>query len=353
MMIPEMDGLELAGRIRRTPALSGIRLLILSSAGYPDDPVRNQELDITQCLIKPVKQSELLHAITNALGLASIVHTPREQGVASRLEPILPRHILLAEDGLVNQKVVIDMLTQRGHTVVVANHGKEALEALEHTAFDLILMDVHMPEMDGFEATAAIRAKERTTGTHIPIIAITASAMKGDRERCLAAGMDGYLAKPMHAADLYRAVEEVVPRVAGGQKSAPATTAALINAADTVGAEIAAVLDWKKALEQFEGNEAFLQRMVHLFLVECPKLMTGARAAMAQENMSELRRIVHILKGSADMFAAQPTGALALRLETLVQEGPLADVEDAWRALEEAITHLLSALSAWVRRERA
>jgi signal transduction histidine kinase/CheY-like chemotaxis protein len=354
MMMPGMDGLALATQIRQRPVLAGIRILILSSAGHPDDETRRRELRIARYLLKPVKQSDLLNAITDALGMAAVDAVAQKHVADPGSEHIPARHILLAEDGLVNQRVAVDLLTQRGHTVVVANNGKEALAAFETASFDLILMDVQMPEMDGFAATAAIREKEKTTGTHMPIFAMTAEAMTGDRERCLAAGMDGYISKPVRAPDLYKAVEEMVPLAAGSPPETSNTVAAIATPPESrSGEEATPLLDWEKALEQLDGNTALLHTMVELFLEECPKLMAGIRDAMSQGNTSALRRAAHTLKGSADVFAAQPAVAAALRLETMGREGELTNVEDAWLALEAIIAQLLPALEAWAQRPEA
>ena len=166
-----------------------------------------RELGIARSLTKPVRESDLLDAIRWALGKRKIEAASSSNRLNEIAVTTNPRRILLAEDGQVNQKLAVRLLERRGHCVVVANDGKEALQALDREHFDLVLMDVQMPEMDGYEATAAIRQRERTTGRHLRIIAMTAHALKGDREQCLQAGMDDYLAKPVHASELYDAVE--------------------------------------------------------------------------------------------------------------------------------------------------
>ncbi len=207
VMMPEMDGVELARRIRADGRFAECILLMLSSAGRLKDDGDFERLRIAQWLTKPIKQSDLLNAIASSLA-------PRKYGDGRTTETTdqdagdLPAlSILLAEDGLVNQKVAIGLLERRGHKVVVANNGQEAIDLLERQHFDLVLMDVQMPIMDGFETTVAIREGEKASGAHIPIIAMTASAMKGDREQCLSAGMDAYIAKPISANELYGLVE--------------------------------------------------------------------------------------------------------------------------------------------------
>ncbi len=220
--MPEMDGFTLAEQITQNPDLAGATILMLTSGSYARDLARCRELGIAVYLLKPIKQAELKTAILTALGTraAGALDPPqRTQDVSSLWRPRAQTqcapslHILLAEDNIVNQKLAVRLLEKRGHAVVVAGNGRAALAALERETFDLILMDVQMPEMDGLEATATIRAKERFTHTHIPIIALTAHAMKGDHERCLAAGMDGYLTKPLKANELFATIEDVATGV--------------------------------------------------------------------------------------------------------------------------------------------
>jgi len=209
-MMPGMDGFALAGKIRGDGGGTTPRLLLLSSAGQPEDAKLVAALGIARCLIKPVKQSDLLDALTTVVG-GIRRDTSREGSNRTRPANIPALTILLAEDGLVNREVVVRLLDRRGHRAVVATNGKEAVDLLPTEPFDLVLMDIQMPIMNGYEATAAIREREQATGEHIPIIALTAHAMKGDEAQCLAAGMDAYLAKPFRADELY----EIVERYAG------------------------------------------------------------------------------------------------------------------------------------------
>jgi PAS domain S-box-containing protein len=218
MHMPKMDGFGLVERIRQMPELSTAIIMMLTSAGHRGDAVRCQDLGVAAYLLKPIRQSELREAIARVLG-------GREQNGAIPLitryslgdatEPTAVLRVLVAEDNAVNQRLASRLLEKRGHRVTVMTNGREALEALEKQTFDLILMDVQMPEMDGFEATAAIREKEKHNGTHIPIIALTAHAMKGDKERCLAAGMDGYLTKPIRSQELDDLLDSYLARRTG------------------------------------------------------------------------------------------------------------------------------------------
>ena len=211
--MPEMDGFTLAEYIKRHPDFGSSTVMMLSSAGQSGDAVRCRDLGITAYLTKPVRQGELVDAILTAVGTAPQRHTtampvgrriPRESPCSLR--------ILLAEDNAVNQLLVVRLLEKWGHCVTVAANGKIALDALDEGSFDVVLMDVQMPVMNGWEATLAIREKERKTGRHIPIIAMTAHAMKGDDEKCLAVGMDDYLAKPIRTAELIALLDQIGSR---------------------------------------------------------------------------------------------------------------------------------------------
>jgi CheY-like chemotaxis protein len=187
---------------------------MLTSGDHPEDLNRCQDLEIAAFLIKPVKQSELFEAILTALGVCPIGEPVKPVPEApSPHRP--PLKILLAEDSVVNQKLAVALLNRQGHDVTVANNGLEAIAALEAGDFELVLMDVQMPEMDGLEATRRIRQREQPLGRHTPVIAMTAYALKGDRERCLEAGMDGYVAKPVRPKELVQAIDAVVPLGAG------------------------------------------------------------------------------------------------------------------------------------------
>jgi PAS domain S-box-containing protein len=213
--MPEVDGFALVEQIRRNPGLKGAIIMMLTSATQSGDAARCRELGVARYLTKPIGQSELLDAILQAVGgklqaVAPLSGPGTHQPLPERRRGF---RILLAEDNLVNQLLAVRLLEKRGHHVQVAGDGREVLEKLKTAEFDLILMDVQMPVMGGFEATAAIREMEKGTGRHIPIIALTAHAVTGDRERCVAAGMDGYVAKPIHPEELFEQIEALIPLV--------------------------------------------------------------------------------------------------------------------------------------------
>jgi CheY-like chemotaxis protein len=189
--------------------------MMLTSAGHRGDAARCQELGVSAYLLKPIRQSELREAVARVLGAREhegAIPLITRFSLQDAREPEAYLSVLLAEDNLVNQRLVVRLLEKRGHRVVVAGTGLEALQALEKGSFDLVLMDVQMPEMDGIEATAVIREREKGSGLHQPVVALTAHAMKGDREKCMAGGMDGYLSKPIRPQELDQLLEIYVAR---------------------------------------------------------------------------------------------------------------------------------------------
>jgi CheY-like chemotaxis protein len=211
--MPETDGFTLAAEIRKIPQWAPVVLVMLTSAGKRGDVARCREIGIDAYVPKPVKQTDLLGGILEGLGtvtrtepLASVITQHSLRDSRERLR------ILVAEDNAVNQQLALRLLQKRGHAVNIAATGEIALAEIEKQPFDVVLMDLQMPGMGGLEATRAIREKERGTGEHLPIIAMTANAMKGDKERCLAAGMDGYVPKPIRAQELFATIEEICER---------------------------------------------------------------------------------------------------------------------------------------------
>ncbi len=215
MHMPMMDGFSLVERIRQRPELSTATIMMLTSAGHRGDAARCQELGVAAYLLKPIQQSELREAIARVLGAKEqkgAIPLVTRYSLQDARDPLSTLLVLLVEDNAVNRLLATRLLEKRGHRVVVAENGREALDALENESYDLVFMDVQMPEMDGIEATLAIREREKTNGKHQPIIALTAHAMKGDQERCLDAGMDGYLSKPIRPQELEEILEKYVAR---------------------------------------------------------------------------------------------------------------------------------------------
>jgi PAS domain S-box-containing protein len=254
---------------------------------------------------------------------------------AGERQPGPPRRlrVLLAEDNPVNQKLALYLLEKRGHSVAVVGNGREALAALEEQAFDVVLMDVQMPEMDGLQASAAIRAGERATGNHIPIVAMTAHALQGDRERCLEAGMDAYVAKPIQPEELFRAIE---------QRCLPESGAVPAGAA---GSRVGTSLDRASALERVGGDQQLLKELAGLFLNACPGWLAELREAIGRRDALCLRRTAHTLKGSVATLGATGAAETAGRLESMGQGNDLAGAEDTFRALVQELARLEPLLS--------
>jgi signal transduction histidine kinase/DNA-binding response OmpR family regulator len=331
--MPGMDGFQLAKEIRKNPRLSGTAIMMLTSVGQPGEAARCRELGVEGYLTKPVTQSELLDAVLRVAGSERSTEKPALVTRHSLREERRPLRILLAEDNLVNQKLASRLLEKQGHIAVTTTNGREALERLEKENFDLVLMDVHMPEIDGFEATATIRKREEITGTHLPIVAMTANAMQGDKERCLAAGMDAYVAKPIRVEDLVEAIESLgrSPEVAKVATTAKPREQEPISTAS--------------ALARVEGDVDLLKELVALFLKDLPEMLTNLREAVAARDASAIEIAAHKLKGSVGNFAAQPAFEAALKLEVLGRDGSLSEAEPAYAELENEIKRLKSALA--------
>jgi CheY-like chemotaxis protein/HPt (histidine-containing phosphotransfer) domain-containing protein len=341
-MMPEMDGFMLAERIRKEPESVGATLMMLSSANRREDAARCRELGVATYLTKPVRQSTLLDAIMTSVGSSERVEDRATSGVAGLAPGRGGRglRLLLAEDNPVNQRLALGLLGKRGHQVVVVGNGREALAALDSREFDAVLMDVQMPEMDGFEATAAIRAREAATGAHTPIVAMTAHALKGDRERCMEAGMDAYISKPLRAEELFEVVERLVPDSAEG--GAPPGGEASPSAG----------FDLATALGRVDGDFELLKELAGLFLGECPRRMAEIRRTIDERDGPGLQQAAHYLKGSVGNFGARRAFEAAGRLEHAGRAGEWERAEQDWTELEEAIGRLEPAFAELVRAEK-
>lgn len=335
--MPEMDGFTLAGRIEQDAGLASAKLMMLTSGAQPGDAQRCRALGVSACLSKPVRQVELRRALLEALGQAESPR-PAEATRETTKQQARPQRVLLADDSVVNQKLAVCLLERRGHKVTVARNGREAVDLLARDTFDVVLMDVQMPEMDGFEATSVVRRSEVITGRHVPIIAMTAHAMKGDRERCLDAGMDGYLSKPIRAEELYAAVEDGIGREASPSAPQPAAPQALC--------------DWAAGLQRVGGDEGLLREIAGLMLEECPKLLRDLKRAIAAGDAPRVKLSAHTLKGSLDNIAAGAARAVAQQLETMGRAGELRDAPETTRALELELERLKPELVAYARGDK-
>lgn len=243
-------------------------------------------------------------------------------------------NILLAEDNPVNRLLAQKLLQKQGHTVTSVINGIEVLQLWEENhsrQFDIILMDVQMPEMDGLQAATRIRERELATGAHIPIIAVTAHAMKGDRERCLAAGMDGYIAKPINPGELAKVIRETVP---------VGTKLVAVPAEPTMKAPSDAEL-----LARFDGDRELLKELAGIFLQECPRMLEQIRAALRAADSKALESAAHTLKGSVGNFALPGPWETAQHLELLAKSGQFSGAAEIFHVLEQQIAQFNEVLA--------
>jgi CheY-like chemotaxis protein/HPt (histidine-containing phosphotransfer) domain-containing protein len=286
--------------------------------------------------MKPVAESHLLEAIQAVM---TDIQGESKPPLITR-HTIQERHrelrVLLAEDNPVNCRVATRLLQSRGHTVVAVGDGRAALEALEENPFDIVLMDVQMPEMNGFEVTREIRARERQAGGHLPVLALTAHAMKGDRERCLEAGMDGYVAKPVRPKELLRTIDELVD----GRHREPA------------GEDLPQdpmVLDRDAVLQNAGGDRELIREMVRIFRDETPAMLSDLRDCLGRGDARGLERAAHRLKGSLGVVGGVGATRVALSLEMMGREGCLDGAEAAFLDLEREVGRLRPSLDRLVQ----
>ncbi|HZA36203.1 MAG TPA: response regulator [Vicinamibacterales bacterium] len=352
-LMPDVDGFTLARQIEANTRLAGAKVIVLTSAGLPHG--RSRGANISAQLIKPVKHSDLLDAILNAFAPGALPERSRER--RPRPRPTGPQrtfHILVAEDNPTNQKLVILLLEGRGHRVTTVNNGRQAVaKAMEH-AYDVILMDVQMPEMGGFEATDAIRRHEREVGGHTPIVAMTAHAMAGDRERCLASGMDAYVSKPLRADELLGTVDRVggqVGREEPGWKGSPRDethATAAPQPTGTPGADVASasgpLIDRGALLASVGGSETLLREVVSVFLTDTPKQAAALDTAVRSRDAAAIAASAHALKGSAGLFSKAGAYDAARALEQAARQGDLAGIEVACEDVKREVARLENAL---------
>jgi two-component system, sensor histidine kinase and response regulator len=333
-MMPEMDGFRLVEHIKQDPSLSDSVILMLTSSGERGDAARCVKLGIAAYLLKPVKQAELLFTISRVLhAVPGAQSRPALFTRHSIRESRRRLNVLVVEDNPVNQKLAVRMIERMGHTATVAGNGLEALETLERLTFDLVLMDVQMPRMDGLEATRALRARERATGGHIPVIAMTAYAMKGDKEKCLDAGMDGYVSKPISAHELQRATDQILGLCETGRT--PGVTAQTRES----------LVDKNGLWDRVGGDPDLLREIVDLFADDCPRLLREIKEGFQEGNAVRVEKAAHTIKGSVSNFAADAAVQAALRVENMGRTRDLAGAQEAISQLERAID--------WVREELA
>jgi two-component system, sensor histidine kinase and response regulator len=337
--MPECDGFTFLEQVRRDPSVANIVAIVLTSGDRAEDSARCRELGVDQRLMKPVKQSELYNAIIDALGITPQT-ADEEQSAGANLPATRPLRILLAEDSFVNQRLAVGLLERHGHRVTIANNGRQAVDFAAGNGFDVILMDVQMPELDGLEATRLIRDQERQTGSRVPIIAMTAHAMKGDRTRCLAVGMDEYVAKPVRERQLLTALRTVL-----GEDVAPPPA----EHVEEMPEPDQQVIDWDAALKICAGDRELLRDIAGAFLEEHPRRISEIRRAIDTSDWELLHRAAHTIKGSMRYFGAAAVFDRAFGLEQLAASQSLEGAEEIFSLLKQELAKLVPHLINYVQ----
>ncbi|WP_197455108.1 PAS domain-containing protein [Stieleria varia] len=368
--MPEQDGFDFASLLRQEESYAKVPFIMLTSAGRAGDAERRSALDISERLMKPVKQSELFNSIVRVLGV-SCAEDQHEKTSAADFG-IRDLRILVAEDNIVNQKLAIGVLGENGHQVVIASNGQEAIDALQREPFDLVLMDVQMPVMDGLTATKAIREWEKPQGKHIPIIAMTANAMKGDREQCLAAGMDEYVPKPIRKATLFSCLAEVIKR----QTQADSPTISLEQTLESTSQSETAVHDtmespmvdeedlgedisgeiaescadecpihWDELSDMSSNNSDLLKQLLDAFVQESASLKAALQEGFQSDDANAIRAAAHTLKGASAAIAAPELSELCAELESQARASELENAPDLMKEIESELEKVLSAIA--------
>ena len=303
--MPKMDGFELVRRIGKTRKASKTKVIMLTSAGKPDDEQASRKLKVSACITKPIRQSQLLQTLTSVLSPASEKPSQKPTKKPETKEGRL--RVLVAEDNPVNQELMVHLLKKRGYRVVVTENGKEALDAIDRYGFDLVLLDLQMPVMGGLEVAAAVREQEQTSGKHLPLVAITAHAMATDRDRALQSGMDAYLAKPIQIEELYQTIERLT-----GPRGLNAAT----------------------LLDGLGGDASLLAHLIDVFLTDYPRLFARIRRAISAQRLDGFQQAAHALKGSISNFGNTDAYQAACDLDAKGKTGSLRGAGKAFAQLK-------------------
>jgi CheY-like chemotaxis protein len=313
-------------------------IMMLTSAANRGDTQRCSALGVTSYLFKPIRRMELLTAMLGVLEQGRIIPEPTTSMPPKQAARPNVLNILLAEDNLVNQRVASRILEKMGHAITVANNGAEALALLSDRSFDLVLMDIQMPQMDGITATKTLRMQETTSRLHMPIVAMTAHAMKGDREACLEAGMDGYVSKPINTKELELAIAQAIGLKStdlGGTK---------IKAHQQAQSAKPANVDFKQMLERLGSDETLLYEVIDIFVDQAPKHLEALRRAIAQGDAESVERTAHSMKGELGYLGIAEVTQMARELEELGRTHTLEQAAKVFVSLEPEINDMVSAM---------
>jgi CheY-like chemotaxis protein len=350
--MPDMDGFALAHALQQSGAQAPM-VMMLTTAGRRSARESDRTLRITGYVTKPIKTDDLLAMMVRSLG----ADLRRDEAPAQPLPATISqvrRHsvrFLLAEDNVINQRLMLRLLDKVGHAVTLVRNGRAALEALATGAYDMALMDIQMPEMDGFEVAAAIRERERGTGKHLPLVALTAHAMRGDRERCLQAGFDGYVSKPIRFQDLFDTIDRLAPTAAtpATTPSPPPAVRPPSLAAAAAGAVPTSALAFTEsaALESTGGDRELLRELIAVFLEHAPGWMQELGSALGRGDAGEVHRLAHTIKGAVDSCGAARAYDAAMLLERMGRQGDLGGAPAAYATLDREITQVLPELAVY------
>jgi CheY-like chemotaxis protein len=347
-MMPGMDGFSVAELVSGNPAFASPTIIMISSAVGLGDAARCREAGITHYMTKPVIKSELFDVIVDALGQEDT--RTRNEAKSITLKAARPLNILAVEDDPINQRVAAGFLERAGHKVTIANTGKVAVSIIDDLAndadesFDLILMDLQMPEMDGLKTTAVIRERESDSENRVPIIAMTAAAMKGDRERCLAGGMDAYIAKPIAVEQLFKIIEEQTgiarqPSIEIEQETEDSTSFARLPIE---------MIDIAKLEAEFPGGPSGLKKTLTIFLTELPKLLSEIEAGLATSNESSVKRAAHTILGSAKILRIEKLAQISQKMEIHASSAEFDQCHSLYPQISEVSQEAIQEVSAYI-----
>lgn len=341
--MPHMDGFMFVEELRKHPGLERCTIMMLTSADRQGGFERCRQLGIAATLLKPLKQSELQVAICEILSLSRrFDRRPADNAASTPEVRIEPLRILVAEDNPVNQLVAQRLLKKLGHEVLVVENGQLALDALQSERFDVVLMDMHMPVLDGFRTVAAIREQEKCTGGHQPIVAMTANAMSDDRKRCLEAGMDDYVSKPVNAVS----ISEAIGRVTAGLTPVSASCIQSQNPAAETGAEPKA-FDIDEALAKSDGDVELMNELFDIFLQMVPGIRQSLQNSFDQSDLQATAEVAHLVKGSVSSFGAECLWNAALTLEQICRKEKIEEYAVAHQTLTQELNRLTDALTKY------
>jgi two-component system, sensor histidine kinase and response regulator len=370
MLMPGKDGLQFAKEMKAHPVGSLVRLVILTSLIQRGHAELARQAGFVAYLTKPVRHDQLSNCLRTVFGLPGLVGEGTLRTITAPAPPLITRHtlaeiesaprVLVAEDNLINQKLTVRMLEKLGYQSDVVGNGQEALAALARGSYALVLMDCQMPLVDGFEATKLIRQHEATNQEsaasdspethHIPIVALTANAMRGDRERCLAAGMDDYLTKPVRKEDLKGVLDRWIPLSIHRQISHPGDTVYREDGTDAEALPV--IFDVAATLRNIGEDRALLEELVELFLQRYQAMLERIRAALAERDQAAVEQAAHALKGTASNLSASEVVLSAGQLEALGRLGTLGEGPIIYAQLEKAVLRLVQFLEKWSRHQR-